>query len=40
LPGQPAEEIERQVGLPLERALNGMPGLARLRNLSLFGCRS
>src|SRR5262245_42390586 len=35
--GQPAEEIERQIGLPLERALNGMPGLARLRNLSLFG---
>ena len=25
------------MGLPLERALNGMPGLARLRNLSLFG---
>jgi cobalt-zinc-cadmium resistance protein CzcA len=37
LPGQPAEEVERQIGLPLERALNGMPGLTRLRNLSLFG---
>src|SRR5499427_6670194 len=36
-PGQPAEEVERQLGLPLERALNGMPGLSRLRNLSLFG---
>jgi heavy metal efflux system protein len=36
-PGQPAEEVERQIGLPLERAINGMPGLARLRNLSLFG---
>jgi len=35
--GQPAEEVERQIGLPLERALNGTPGLARLRNLSLFG---
>ncbi len=35
--GQPSEEVERQIGLPLERALNGMPGLARLRNLSLFG---
>src|SRR5262245_35107603 len=35
--GQPAEEVERQIGLPLERELNGMPGLARLRNLSLFG---
>jgi cobalt-zinc-cadmium resistance protein CzcA len=37
VPGQPAEEIERQVGLPLERSLNGMAGLSRLRNLSLFG---
>src|SRR4051812_17607969 len=36
-PGQPSEEMERQVGLPLERALNGIPGLSRLRNLSLFG---
>ena len=35
-PGQPSEEVERQLGLPLERALNGTPGLARLRNLSLF----
>ena len=25
--GQPAEEVERQIGLPLERALNGTPGL-------------
>lgn len=36
-PGQPSEEVERQLGLPLEKALNGTPGLARLRNLSLFG---
>jgi len=36
-PGQPAEEVERQIGLPIERVLNGTPGLARLRNLSLFG---
>ncbi len=36
-PGQPAEEVERQIGLPIERALNGTPGLIRLRNLSLFG---
>ncbi len=35
--GQPSEEVERQIGLPLERALNGTPGLARLRNISLFG---
>jgi cobalt-zinc-cadmium resistance protein CzcA len=36
-PGQPAEEVERQIGLPLERALNGTPQMSRLRNLSLFG---
>src|SRR6478609_1288689 len=36
-PGQPSEEVERQLGLPLERALNGIPQLSRLRNLSLFG---
>lgn len=35
--GQPTEEVERQIGLPIERALNGTPGLARLRNLSMFG---
>src|SRR6185369_11708290 len=35
--GQPTEEVERQIGLPIERALNGTPGLPRLRNLSLFG---
>jgi len=35
--GQPTEEVERQIGLPLERALNGTPGLSRLRNLSMFG---
>src|SRR5215470_12094814 len=36
-PGQPSEEVERQIGLPIERALNGTPGLSRLRNVSLFG---
>jgi len=36
-PGQPTEEVERQIGLPIERALNGTPGVTRLRNLSLFG---
>ena len=35
--GQPAEEVERQLGLPLERALNGTPDMTRLRNLSMFG---
>src|SRR5207253_9142908 len=35
--GQPTEEVERQIGLPLERALNSTPQLSRLRNLSMFG---
>ena len=36
-PGQPSEEVERRVSIPLERALNGVPGLFRLRSISLFG---
>jgi len=36
-PGQPAEEMERQVSIPIERAVNGTPGLARVRALNLFG---
>jgi cobalt-zinc-cadmium resistance protein CzcA len=36
-PGQPTEEVERRVSIPLERALNGTPGLYRLRSISLFG---
>src|SRR3954470_20521133 len=36
-PGQPTEEVERRVSVPLERALNGAPGLMRLRSISLFG---
>jgi len=35
--GQPAEEMERQVSIPLERVVNGMPGLARMRSINLFG---
>src|SRR5262249_4179043 len=35
--GQPTEEVERRVSIPLERALNGVPGLFRLRSISLFG---
>ncbi len=37
MPGQPTEEVERRVSIPLERALNGTPGLFRLRSISLFG---
>nr|WP_206606470.1 efflux RND transporter permease subunit [Steroidobacter cummioxidans] len=36
-PGLPPEEIERQITLPLERALNGTPGLQSLRSESYFG---
>jgi cobalt-zinc-cadmium resistance protein CzcA len=36
-PGQPAEELERQVSIPIERALNGTPGLTRIRINNLFG---
>src|SRR5437867_10533757 len=35
--GQPTEEVERRVSIPLERALIGTPGLFRLRSVSLFG---
>ncbi|HVU05636.1 MAG TPA: CusA/CzcA family heavy metal efflux RND transporter [Polyangiaceae bacterium] len=37
LPGQPTEEVERKLSIPIERALNGTPGLFRLRSISLFG---
>jgi heavy metal efflux system protein len=36
-PGQPAEEMERQVSVPIERAVNGTPGLTRVRSINLFG---
>jgi cobalt-zinc-cadmium resistance protein CzcA len=36
-PGQPAEEVERRVSIPLERALNGVPGTINQRSVSLFG---
>ncbi len=36
-PGWSAEEIERQVTIPIETALVGMPGLKDLRSLSIFG---
>lgn len=35
--GWSAEEMERQITLPLETALNGMPGLDHIRSISLFG---
>ena len=36
-PGASAEEVERQVTIPLEVALAGMPGLKYTRSKSLFG---
>ena len=37
LPGLAPEEIERQLTVPLERVLNGVPGAISLRSESLFG---
>src|SRR3954467_14099927 len=37
LPGLAPEEIERQVTVPLERVLNGTPGMLSMRSESLFG---
>ncbi|HEU4683263.1 MAG TPA: CusA/CzcA family heavy metal efflux RND transporter [Nitrospira sp.] len=36
-PGWSAEEIERQITIPIEVALTGMPGLKDVRSLSIFG---
>src|SRR2546422_4954133 len=36
-PGHAAEEIERQVTLPIEQELTGLPGLGRMRSVSIFG---
>lgn len=36
-PGISAEQIEQQVTIPLETAMNGIPHIAHLRSFSLFG---
>ena len=36
-PGQPTEEVEHRISIPIERALNGVPGVYRQRSVSLFG---
>src|SRR6201982_2249931 len=36
-PGASAEEVERQITIPLEVTLAGMPGLKYTRSKSLFG---
>ncbi|CAI4031840.1 Efflux RND transporter permease subunit [Nitrospira tepida] len=35
--GWSAQEMERQITVPIEVALNGMPGLTDIRSLSIFG---
>jgi heavy metal efflux system protein len=37
MPGLAPEEVERQLTVPLERALNGTPGMLLMRSESLFG---
>jgi cobalt-zinc-cadmium resistance protein CzcA len=37
LPGNAPEEMERRVTVPLERELNGIPGMRLMRTESLFG---
>lgn len=37
VPGLAAEEVEQQITIPLERALNGMPGLEMMRSTNTFG---
>src|SRR5271168_4976211 len=39
-PGRAAEEVEQQVTVPLEIAMNGLPHLTSLRSFSLFGLSS
>src|SRR5437764_14424621 len=36
-PGHAAEEVERQVTLPVEHEMNGLPGLTRMHSFSIFG---
>ncbi|HLH44902.1 MAG TPA: CusA/CzcA family heavy metal efflux RND transporter [Bryobacteraceae bacterium] len=36
-PGRAAEEVEQQVTIPIEIALNGLPKLEHLRSISIFG---
>jgi len=40
VPGLAAEEIEQQITIPLERELNGLPGLQIMRSKNLFSISS
>ncbi|MDR1331911.1 MAG: CusA/CzcA family heavy metal efflux RND transporter [Tannerella sp.] len=37
VPGLAAEEIEQQISIPVERAMNGLPGLNVMRSKNAFG---
>lgn len=37
VPGLAAEEVEQQITIPIERAINGLPGLHVMRSKSTFG---
>lgn len=37
VPGLAAEEIEQQISIPIELAMNGMPGLSVMRSKNTFG---
>src|ERR1700674_3600123 len=39
-PGRAAEEVKQQITIPIEIQMNGMPHLAHLRSVSLFGLSS
>src|ERR1700674_5811648 len=39
-PGHAAEEVERQITIPLEVEMNGIPKLNALRSISLYGLSS
>ena len=39
-PGHAAEEVERQITIPLEIEMNGIPNLDALRSISLYGLSS
>src|ERR1700759_43373 len=36
-PGIAAEQVEQQVTIPIEGAMNGIPGVEHLRSFSIFG---
>src|SRR5262249_20462583 len=36
-PGRAAEEVEQQITIPIEIQMNGIPDLAHLRSVSIFG---